>query len=226
MHRGFSLVTLILLLFLSKTNGCYIPKFLYSHLFSVLELGAGAALPSLIAVLRGAKRVVITDYPDDRLIQNIKLNVEKHVPENLRDSVHVEGYLWGSNVDGLKEILKQVRRSDFDYIVLSDLIFNHKSHEDLLRTCYQLLAEDGKVKNRYWCFLTPSQVFVPFSHHRPWLADKDMQFFEKARSLFHFQVEHVSDIKMQPMFKEDPGDEEMRSTVKFYTLRLHGENSD
>ncbi|KAI4139638.1 MAG: hypothetical protein LQ340_007980, partial [Diploschistes diacapsis] len=44
----------------------------------VLELGAGAGLPGIVCGIEGAKRVVITDYPDPPLIENIKANIEKH----------------------------------------------------------------------------------------------------------------------------------------------------
>ncbi|CEJ02634.1 Putative Nicotinamide N-methyltransferase [Rhizopus microsporus] len=46
----------------------------------VLELGAGGALPSLIASLNGAAKVVVTDYPDKELIDNIQYNVDQ-MPE-------------------------------------------------------------------------------------------------------------------------------------------------
>lgn len=42
----------------------------------VLEFGAGAALPSLVAALCGAKKVVATDYPDPALIENIDFNIQ------------------------------------------------------------------------------------------------------------------------------------------------------
>ena len=41
----------------------------------VLELGAGAGLPGLVAGVLGAKKVVITDYPDEDLIENLRENV-------------------------------------------------------------------------------------------------------------------------------------------------------
>ena len=47
----------------------------------VLELGAGAGLPSIVCALAGASRVVITDYPDEELIQNIRWNVDHNVSE-------------------------------------------------------------------------------------------------------------------------------------------------
>ena len=42
---------------------------------NVLELGAGAGLPSLVATILGAQRVVVTDYPDRDLISNIEHNI-------------------------------------------------------------------------------------------------------------------------------------------------------
>ena len=43
---------------------------------TVVELGAGGALPSFVAADQMAEMVVITDYPDDILLDNIKYNVE------------------------------------------------------------------------------------------------------------------------------------------------------
>lgn len=44
----------------------------------VLELGAGAGLPGLVAGVLAARRVVITDYPDEDLVANLKWNVKKN----------------------------------------------------------------------------------------------------------------------------------------------------
>lgn len=41
----------------------------------MLELGAGAGLPSLVAAILGARRVVVTDYPDADLIANLNHNI-------------------------------------------------------------------------------------------------------------------------------------------------------
>lgn len=56
----------------------------------VLELGAGAGLPSIISVLAGAKRMVITDYPDEELVENIRWNVDCNVPLSTLNEVEVE----------------------------------------------------------------------------------------------------------------------------------------
>jgi len=41
----------------------------------VLELGAGGGLPSLVCALSGAAHVVVTDYPDADLIENLRYNI-------------------------------------------------------------------------------------------------------------------------------------------------------
>ena len=40
------------------------------------ELGAGAALPSIVSALGGAEQVTVTDYPDEALIQNMAYNLD------------------------------------------------------------------------------------------------------------------------------------------------------
>ncbi|EEB90575.1 hypothetical protein MPER_11195, partial [Moniliophthora perniciosa FA553] len=132
----------------------------------VLELGAGGALPSIIAALNGAEKVCVTDYPDESLVENIRLNVDHNVPAGIRSRVIVEfvfkGYIWGTPLQFPDK---------FDLIILSDLIFNHSQHEALLRTCEQAVSPTS----------TQSQVLVFYSHHRPHLAHRDMEFFELAR---------------------------------------------
>lgn len=46
----------------------------------MLELGAGAALPSIIASANGATKTVVTDYPDQELIDNMEYNIKSNLP--------------------------------------------------------------------------------------------------------------------------------------------------
>lgn len=178
----------------------------------ILELGAGGALPSLVAALNGAAKVVVTDYPDKELIDNIQYNVDQiNVPNNV---VVVDGYVWGTNTTPLKAHLPAGKET-YDVIILSDLVFNHSQHHAMLRTCRELLTP-GK-----------GRVYVFYTHHRPHLAHRDVEFFQIAQRPYRpeadpedrdalgygFKVDEFMTEKMGVMFKEDPGDEQVRSTV-------------
>lgn len=166
-----------------------------------VELGAGAGLPSIVAARHGARHVVATDYPDNTLLRNLEDNVRRCVPERgYGPAAAVHGLKWGCGPDD------QWAVSQFDVIVLSDLIFNHSQHANLLQTCAMLSG--------------PSTVIlVTFSHHRPHKMLDDLKFFEVARDQFGLAVRHVESHRCAPMFPNDPGDVEIRSTVQVYELR-------
>ena len=64
---------------------------------SLLELGAAGALPSLMAACNDAAKVVITDYPEQVLIDMIDNNVKKNLSEEtIRDRVYVKVSLFGN----------------------------------------------------------------------------------------------------------------------------------
>jgi EEF1A N-terminal glycine/lysine methyltransferase len=62
---------------------------------SVLELGAGAGLPGIVAALHGAKMVVLSDYESPNLLANLQANVDENITATLRSKVIVEGHIWG-----------------------------------------------------------------------------------------------------------------------------------
>jgi len=149
----------------------------------VLELGAGAGLPSLVCALNaGAATVVCTDYPDPELVENLRINVDevkRSMSEEEKDgrkcNIIADGYLWGADVAPLLTHLK-MRRSDdegeqkFDLLILGDLLFNHSEHNKLLLSVRRTLARRADAR-----------ALVFFTPYRPWLFEKDMAFFELAR---------------------------------------------
>lgn len=138
-----------------------------SGLFSVVELGAGCALPSLLSSTLSdpPSLVVITDYPDDTIMKNLTANVERnrsHVNEKC--TVHARGYEWGRDVGPLlsvpafrhmfyAQIITQElftrdiasahppndRAPGFDVVILSDLLHFDRSHDVLLQSLLTLL---------------------------------------------------------------------------------------
>eukprot|EP01133_Synstelium_polycarpum_P002472 gene2472-2812_t len=173
---------------------------------TVLELGSGAGLPSFVAALNNASTVLMTDFPEKFLIENLTYNRNNAIPKRISDNrLLVQEHLWGKNPEELNNLLPNSSKK-FDIIILSDLIFNHIVHDKMLQTCNACLADDGII-------------YVSFSHHRPHRADKDLAFFDMAKEDFGFEYNKFNELKMTAMFAEDLGPEEVRSTVHFYTMK-------
>ncbi|KAH9918645.1 nicotinamide N-methyltransferase [Fomitopsis serialis] len=179
---------------------------------AVLELGAGGGLPGIVAAKNGARTVVLTDYPDASLLENLNFNVSKNVPSSSQESlrVKVKGYIWGRPVGPLLESL-DVDRTKYDLIIMSDLIFNHSQHDALLKTCEETLSSNKSNEG------AEPGLLVFYTHHRPHLAHRDMEFFSKAKER-GWDYEEILTQRFPPMFPEDPGEEEVRATVHGWRL--------
>ncbi|KAK3722516.1 Protein N-terminal and lysine N-methyltransferase efm7 [Vermiconidia calcicola] len=175
---------------------------------TVLELGAGAGLPSLICAINGARQVVVTDYPEADLIDNLRHNIATCHQLSSPSNICAEGYLWGAPVSDLTSHLPATEQSQgFDLLILADLLFNHSEHSKLISTVQQTLKRSPN-----------SQALVFFTPYRPWLLQKDLAFFDLARES-GFIVEQIFEHVLEKvMFEEDPGDEVLRRTVFGYKI--------
>lgn len=185
---------------------------------SVVELGCGAALPSLISYLQGSSRVLCTEYPDPELLQVLQHNIDRLVAlqKKARADAAIEsqtllaqGLRWDQQ-DTLAA-MRADHASGYDILILSDLLFNHSQHRALLTATTRLSHPH-------------SLVLVAFSHHRPKFIKEDLDFFRMASEEFQFHVQLQDTFQYEPMFKEDPGDPSIRSQVYFYTMTRQDPN--
>lgn len=161
---------------------------------TVLELGAGAGLPSLVCALRGAARVVTTDYPDADLIDNLRWNAANASSTIAPNVLQVEGYLWGADPTPLVAHLPPPGSQGFDVLILADLLFNHSEHAKLVESVRRTLGRRADAVA--WVFFSP---------YRPWLLEKDLAFFDAAREA-GLRVEKIGERVMEKvMFEEDRG---------------------
>ena len=191
---------------------------------TVLELGAGAGLPSLVCAIIGAKAVVVTDYPDPDLIENLQYNIDHCQAANktedqvdIKSRITAKGYLWGADPsDLLVHVDPSTGQVDisigpmkgFDILILADLLFNHSEHAKLVSTIKQTLKRSSQ-----------SEALVFFTPYRPWLLEKDLAFFDLVREN-GFNVKKVLEEMMDKvMFENDRGDEEIRRTVFGYVVK-------
>ena len=177
---------------------------------TILELGAGAGLPSLVCALNGASQVVVTDYPDAELVENLRYNIEhcellpepRNIAAEVREAYQTpeisltiaQGYLWGAPTEVLTSHLSNEDR--FDSLILADLLFNHSEHTKLIKTVELTLKKTPEA-----C------AYVFFTPYRPWLLQKDLAFFDLAR-----EAGFVVTKTLEKMMDKVP---EMRCLLKF-----------
>jgi nicotinamide N-methyltransferase len=82
----------------------------------------------------------------------------------------------------------------FHTLILADLLFNHSEHEKLIKSIQETLRRSPE-----------SVAMVFFTPYRPWLLEKDMDFFRLARES-GFKVEKVLEKVMDKvLFEKDRG---------------------
>ncbi|KAK8136530.1 nicotinamide n-methyltransferase [Apiospora sp. TS-2023a] len=184
---------------------------------TVLEIGAGGGLPSLVTAHLGARKTVVTDYPDQDLIVNINKNIDEAaelLPTPTRDYIVAEGYKWADDPAPLLAHINQAGAADqaatekFDILILADLLFKHPQHKNMVKTIQMTMSR--RRESRAWVF---------FTSYRPWLKEKDLGFFDLAREQ-GFDVEKVFETRMdKPMFENDPGDLDVQKTCTGWEIR-------
>jgi len=112
-------------------------RYLQPHKTCVLELGAGAGLPGiLLAKTRNDVQVVLSDYPDEELIDTLKQNVASNISDG---SVHVVPYDW---TIGDVVPFHALYPDGFDVIIAADTLWNVDLHAAFLQSLESLLKRD------------------------------------------------------------------------------------
>ncbi|UOH82937.1 hypothetical protein LQV05_005650 [Cryptococcus neoformans] len=181
----------------------------------ILRLVGSAGLPSIVCALAGSSKVVVTDYSDEGLLDNLRFNVDVNLEEEERERIAVDGHVWGQSVDLLLDHLPKGQK--YDLLILSDLVFNHSQHDALIKTVEATLTSSSTQSydpSNPSAPLTEPSILVFFTHHRPHLAHADMAFFPRlAESGNGWAYEKVVEEWAGAMFEDDPGDKRVRGTV-------------
>jgi predicted nicotinamide N-methyase len=145
----------------------------------MMELGAGAGLPSWTYLANGAS-VVCTDMAQPDQLVAMASSAQKNMEENAALGRHAgaKGYVRNHNweqPEEVEELLACGSESEegearkYDVMVAADCIFLHRLHEDMLNTIVSCLKP------------TTGILLVGFSLHANVEDEKVFEFFEKAK---------------------------------------------
>lgn len=98
----------------------------------VLELGAGAGLPSiLLARMYQHASVTASDYPDDRLMRTLSDNIRRN---GISDRCRAVPCAWGTDIGALVHHDDHGRDVGFDVVFAADTLWNPEFHAPFLDT--------------------------------------------------------------------------------------------
>lgn len=211
---------------------------------TVLELGAGAGLPSLLSAILGAKKVVMTDYPDAQIVQTMWRNIDECAliprrPKTAQEDGTLASAL--SSTTGHASPSGDERAEDQDIILAKGFVWGADpmpllsalSKDDSSSKKFDVLIladllfrhdeHENMLKTVRETMAPGGKALVFFTSYRPWLQHKDLAFFDLARER-GFVVDKLLEKKMdKPMFEDDPGDEEVRKTCTGWVVRWPSE---
>ena len=149
---------------------------------SVMEMGAGTALPSIMAGLLGAKKIVVTDYPAPAVIKTLKGNVTASVKKECApagrfavEEVLVGAHGWGE----LDTPLALENKHAIDRVIAADCLWMPWQHENLRQSVSWFLGQGEDA--RAW-------VVAGFHTTRTTMRE----FFEReALARVGLEVEHM-----------------------------------
>jgi predicted nicotinamide N-methyase len=110
---------------------------------SILELGAGAGLPGiLLAKLYPRAKVVVSDYPDDKLIATLSENAATNCPKGNCLAVP---HFWGRDPSPLMAHAP----FGFDCVIAADTIWNSSLHVAIIETVTRTLKRTEKSRAHF-----------------------------------------------------------------------------
>lgn len=147
---------------------------------TVLELGAGAGLPSLVALAAhpadAPRCVVLTDFDDAELVCAMEENLVRNAPLLSRQTARVVGFTWGEDparvLEAAAELDGTQRDEDrgYDIVLVADCLWNSEPYEGLLQALRSVLRPSG-------------EVWMAHCHHWPGHDADDRLFFGRAAAL-------------------------------------------
>jgi len=104
----------------------------------------GTGIVGITSVLAGAGETVLSDYPSQKILANLKINVEQHIPRKMRaeQNVSVQGHEWGV----LTDEFSKAHAHHFTRILCADCLWADGEHYGLAQSMVHFLSPQGNAR--------------------------------------------------------------------------------
>ena len=123
---------------------CVKIKSWYKKWDSYYEVGTG--IVGITSALAGGGEVILSDYPSQKILSTLKINVDRNVPETLRypKKVGVQGHEWGV----LTDEFSRSNAGHFTRVLCADCLWMDGNHYGLAQSIAHFLSD--KEEARAW----------------------------------------------------------------------------
>ena len=106
----------------------------------------GTGIVGITSALAGGEEVILSDYPSQRVLSNLQINVDRNVPEDLRHNrkIAVQGHEWGV----LTDEFSRSHGGHFTRILCADCLWMDGNHYGLAQSIAHFLS--AKEGSRAW----------------------------------------------------------------------------
>ena len=175
----------------------------------VLELGAGAALPGLLARRLGARSVVVSDYPEACIVANMEKNVAANQVPGVDCPAAVAAFGWGTDCAPLLAA-EPSGCGAYDMLLLADTLWLEDQHRNLCSSLRDLAAASRRVHgDSRW-----RAVFTFMNHDNG--KGVAHRFFQMAHKDFGLHVVEARTIAWKKNAKGEPDYESDSSNPERY----------
>ncbi|KAL4944801.1 hypothetical protein BDV06DRAFT_210016 [Aspergillus oleicola] len=192
----------------------------------VLELGAGAGLPSVTAALAGASAITITDHPSSPALGPtgaLSFNTKFNIPSTTPCTIDIRPHEWGTTLE--PDSWAVASKGTYSRIIAADCYWMASQHENLARTMKWFLAPEGRV----WCvagFHTGREIVAGFFETVERVGLVIERIFERDLNTSFEGAYGEREVRRKWMSeREDEGPENLRRWCVVAVLR-HAPGSD
>ena len=102
----------------------------------------GTGIVGIIAGLAGAQETVLSDYPSEKILANLTMNIEANQPEQPRKRFEVQGHEWGVLSDGFS----RAHEKHFTRVLCADCLWMDTEHFGLAQSIAHFLSDEEKAR--------------------------------------------------------------------------------
>lgn len=102
----------------------------------------GTGIAGITSALAGAKEIALSDYPAQKILANLRTNVERNISHDMQQQVTVRGHEWGV----LSDEFSKIHANYFTRVLCADCLWMDGEHYGLAQSISHFLSPEEHAR--------------------------------------------------------------------------------